>query len=110
SPANGAVAIPINTNVNATFTESVQSGTITFVLKDPANNTIPGTTSYNDINQTVTFTPTSSLLGSTTYTATLSGAKDANNNTMTTTNWSFTTVSSDTTPPTVTAQTPSPGA
>ena len=67
--------------------------------------------SYNSSNTVVTLTPSAALANSTTYTATLSGAKDVAGNTMSTVSWSFTTAqSSDTTPPTVTSKTPASGA
>jgi methionine-rich copper-binding protein CopC len=111
TPANGATNVSIGTTVTVTFSESVQSATISLVLKDAANNTVAGTLAYNDTTRTATFTPTSALSPSTTYTATVSGAKDQAGNTMTApVSWSFTTVVADTTPPTVTTRTPAAGA
>jgi hypothetical protein len=80
------------TTVTATFSEAVQSNTISIVLKDAANNTIAGTVSYDPATRTVTFTPTSPLTQGVTYTATVSGAQDLAGNTMTNPfTWSFTT-------------------
>jgi methionine-rich copper-binding protein CopC len=111
TPAPGATGVSIGATVTVTFGESVQSGTISLVLKDAANNTIPGTLTYNDTTRTATFTPTSTLSPSTTYTATVSGAKDPSGNTMTApVAWSFTTVVPDTTPPVVGTKTPAAGA
>ena len=84
-----------NTAITVTFSESVQASSITsstFVLKDPSNNTVTATVSYNDTTHAATLQPSSPLANSTTYTATISGAKDAAGNTMTGPfSWSFTT-------------------
>ena len=89
-----------NTAITVTFSESVQASSITsstFVLKDPSNNTVTATVSYNDTTHAATLQPSSPLANSTTYTATISGATDAAGNTMTGPfSWSFTTT---TTPP-----------
>ena len=50
------------------------------------------------------------MAATTTYTATVSGAQDAGGAIMAPVSWSFTTLTPDTTPPTVTATTPAPGA
>ncbi len=109
NPINNATAVALASTLSATFSEAVQSGTINFTLKDPANNVIAGSTSYNSGTQTVTFTPASALSGSTTYTTTVSGAQDAAGNAMAApVIWSFTTV--DNTPPVVTVHSPLSGA
>jgi methionine-rich copper-binding protein CopC len=111
APAPGATGVSTGTTVTATFSESVQPGTISFVLKDAANNSIPGTVSYNDPSRTATFTPSAALNPSTTYTATVSGAQDLAGNPMTApVSWSFTTFVPDTNPPTVTTKSPAAGA
>ncbi len=64
------------------------------MLKDPSNNTVTATVSYNDTTHAAPLQPSSPLANSTTYTATISGATDAagNSNTMTVPfSWSFTT-------------------
>jgi methionine-rich copper-binding protein CopC len=105
NPANNVTGVPVSTTVSAVFSEPVQSGTISFVLKDPGNNVVAGSTSYNSGTRTVTFTPTSALSGSTVYTATISGAQDTAGNPMAApVSWAFGTA--DTTPPTVTSHTP----
>ena len=84
-----------NTAITVTFSESVQASSITsstFVLKDPSNNTVTATVSYNDTTHAATFQPSSPLANSTTYTATISGTTDAAGNTMTDQfSWSFAT-------------------
>src|SRR5262249_2092251 len=61
-------------------------------------------------SRSVTLAPANSLSPSTIYTATLSGAQDLAGNAMATVSWSFTTTAIDSTPPTVIASSPAPGA
>jgi methionine-rich copper-binding protein CopC len=96
TPASGATGVPTTTTVTATFSEAVQSGTISFVLKDAQNNTVASTTAYNSGTRTVTLTPNAALAFGATYTATVSGAADPSGNVMTTTSWSFTTATAAT--------------
>jgi len=105
SPASNAVDVPIATAITFTFSEAVQAGSITFTLKDGANNPIPGNLSYDGPSRTATFTPTSSLAGSTSFTATVTDAQDLEGNHIAApVAWSFTTI--DATPPTITSHTP----
>src|ERR1700682_2548227 len=82
SPAPGATGEATTAGVTATFSDAVQSGTISFMLKDPSNNVVPATVSYSDTTHTATLTPSAALAGSTTYTATVRGAKEQDGNTM----------------------------
>ena len=63
--------------MTATFNEAVQSGTISFTL-DPqwGHSRLAATVAYNSSTNTATLTPSAALAYSTTYTATVSGAKD----------------------------------
>jgi hypothetical protein len=98
-PANAATAVPLNQAVSATFTEAMNPLTITtgtFQLTGPGDTAIAGTVSYDAINFIATFTPTSLLTASTTYTATVTnGATDLAGNPLGTTGppnpWTFTT-------------------
>jgi hypothetical protein len=93
TPAPNASNVSTTTTVTATFSEAVQSSTISFVLKDSSNNTVAATVTYNSSTNTATLTPNAALANATTYTATVSGAKDLAGNTMTApVTWSFTTV------------------
>ncbi|MGO4584081.1 N,N-dimethylformamidase beta subunit family domain-containing protein, partial [Arthrobacter sp. 2RAF6] len=47
SPASNATAVPTTTAPTATFNQAVTATSITYTLKDAANTTVPGTTSYN---------------------------------------------------------------
>ena len=82
TPEAGSSSDPVSTDPTATFSEAVVPSTVAFTLTDPNGNTVPGTTSFNGADTVVTFTPTSSLAPGATYTATVSGAKDNNGQTM----------------------------
>lgn len=91
SPGSGAKGVAIDSSVTATFSEAVQPGTIVFALRDASGRTVSATTSHNASTHATTLKPSSALAHSTTYTATLSGAKDLAGNAMATRSWSFTT-------------------
>ena len=76
TPYAGSSSNPVSTDPTATFSEAVVPGTVSFALTDPNGNTVPGTTSLNGTGTVATFTPANSLAANTTYTATISGAKD----------------------------------
>ena len=112
-PASGATGVAASTDVTATFSEPVTSSSITMALRDSNDTPVSGTKAYDAGTRRATFTPSSALKDSETYTATVSGATDLAGNTMDSVSWSFTTASAppaDTTPPTITARTPAPGA
>ena len=97
TPASGATGVPLNTTITATFNEAVQSSTITFTLKGPGGAAVPAALSYNASTNTATLTPVSSLAASTTYTATVSGAKGVAGAPMAgSATWSFTTLATAT--------------
>jgi Ice-binding-like/Bacterial Ig-like domain len=92
-PLNNATGITANKVVSLTFSEAMTASTInstTFTLKQ-GTNAVAGTVAYSGL--IATFTPTSALLGSTIYTATITtGAKDlAGNALAANTVWLFTT-------------------
>ena len=99
SPADGATAASTGTAVRATFSEAMDTSTITtgtFVLRDPTGAAIPASLSYDPVTNTETLTPSSPLAFSTMYTATItggtSGVKDMAGNALATDRtWSFTT-------------------
>jgi len=97
-PASAATNVPLNQAVSATFNEAMNPLTIstsTFTLTGPSLASITGSVSYDPINFIATFTPTTPLLASTTYTATIIGATDTTGNALGTTGapnpWMFTT-------------------
>jgi hypothetical protein len=91
SPAAGATGVALGSEVAATFSEPVQPGTISIVVKDPNGQVVSGSASYDSSTKTVTFSPSAALAALTTYTVTVSGAQDPAGNTMTSVSWSFTT-------------------
>jgi acid phosphatase type 7 len=120
APGNGATDAPIESKVEATFSEAMDANTIdssTFTLTkpdgpDPDTNPdlVLGTTvTYSSTSNTATLSPGANLDYGTTYTATVkggaNGVKDAAGNPLSADEvWTFTTVAppADTTPPNTT--------
>jgi hypothetical protein len=113
SPANSATGVPITSVIIITFSETIDPSTFnstTFTLRNNGNN-VAGIITVD--GAVVTFTPSSALSYSTTYTGTITaGVGDLAGNAMAADYiWSFTTGAvPDTTPPTVTAVSPGIGA
>jgi hypothetical protein len=105
-PANAAGDAAIGSTVAATFSEAVDPATINFSVSG-----VTGTVSYNETTYTATFTPDKALSYGTTYTATITGAKDPAGNIMAADKtWTFTTTAvPDTTPPAIISITPTDG-
>lgn len=109
NPANLATGVAFNANILATFSEAMDSGTITtttFTLKQGVT-TVPGGVAYT--GTTATFNPTADLTADTIYTATITmGAEDVGGNALASNKvWTFRTgLAADTTPPTVTSTIP----
>ncbi len=95
NPADNAIGVNLDASVNATFDEPMDASTInlaTFTLTGPGSTVVAGKVSYDVPFNIATFTPTSPLASSTTYTATISnGAKDLAGNALASTSWTFTT-------------------
>ena len=112
SPANGATAVEVNSTVTMTFSAPVNPLTVnasTFQVYSTANNYVLAGT-YAVSGAVVTFTPASSLPGSTTIPVYQYGIQDTAGNTASSSNTTFTTTATaDTTTPTVTMVTPSTG-
>ncbi len=110
-PIAGAIGIPVNQVISATFNEPMSASTIsatTFLLTGPGATAVAGTVSYTATGSVASFAPTAVLAFNTTYTATITnavtntvGVKPAGAYT-----WSFTTA----TQPTVIATLPANGA
>jgi hypothetical protein len=104
TPSSGATNISTGTTVKATFSEAMDPATIstsTFELRGPANALVTATVSYDAATKTATLTPSSALVVSTTYTATIKGGttdprvKDLAGNALAANiSWSFTTTTS----------------
>ena len=92
-PVNSSTSIAVNSKITATFSEAMNSSTLTaatFTLKQGAT-ALTGTVTYS--GTTATFTPSGSLGANLVYTGTITtGAKDAAGNSMAGNyTWSFTT-------------------
>jgi subtilisin len=95
-PAGGATGVAATSVIKATFSEKVLGTTVTtstFILKNSAGASITGQVTSDGL--TATFTPSSQLAFSTSYTATLSpsstnSVKDLAGNPMALKSWSFT--------------------
>jgi hypothetical protein len=105
-PSPGVGNVSTDSTVSATFSEAVDAATIgtsTFTLVDLSNLTvlIPAAVSYNSATKTAILDPTSALIPSRTYRATViggsNGVKDAAGNPLAANYvWSFTTASGGT--------------
>src|SRR5439155_24691675 len=92
TPAANAAGVLTDSNPTVTFSESIQPGSLSFVLRDAAGNPLAATLTYDDATRTATLSPNASLTPSVVYTATVSGASDLVGNTMSgSVSWSFTT-------------------
>lgn len=94
TPANNATSVATNSKVTASFSEAMNSGSVsstTFTLKQ-GNTSVEGTVTYS--GTVATFTPAAALSAGAVYTATVTtGVKDAADNSMASNyTWSFTTV------------------
>ncbi|PIZ63781.1 MAG: hypothetical protein COY19_09765, partial [Candidatus Marinimicrobia bacterium CG_4_10_14_0_2_um_filter_48_9] len=113
NPANAAVAVPLNQNIAANFSKTMDATTITaatFTLNDGANS-IAGFVYYSGM--VAVFEPAANLEAATEYTAMITtGAKDLAGNALAADySWSFTTGDAIvTTPPTVSSTDPANGA
>ncbi len=76
TPYPGSSSNPVATAPTATFSKSMNTSTLSFTMKDPNGNNVPGSTSWNSGGSVATFTPTSSLAPDTTYSVSISGAQD----------------------------------
>lgn len=111
---NGALNVPINTRVGATFSEAIDPLTVTnatFMLKQKISGmAVAGITSYSGVD--AVFIPLVNLLPGTEYTATVkggaTGVEDLSTNAMAADySWSWTTaLAADTTAPLVTVMNP----
>jgi YVTN family beta-propeller protein len=93
TPASGATTVSTNTLITATFSKDMDATTITagtFTVSGVA-----GAVSYNATTRTATFTPSTTLSDSITYTATVTtGVKDTKGNSLASDfTWTFTTTS-----------------
>ncbi len=96
-PASNAVGVATNAVVTATFNEAVQAASPTIDLRDAQGATVSGSKSYEPTSRTITFAPSAPLATGSTYTASVSGARDLSGNLMSgATSWAFTTTGGST--------------
>lgn len=106
APADLATDVAVGVNITATFSEAMDSSSITtttFSLKRSADTVVvPATVTYNATDRRATLDPSASLEPSTSYTATVTtGARDqAGNAIASDRSWSFTTAAVVPPPPT----------
>lgn len=96
-PTNGAMQVPTNTVITATFDQAMNEATInagSFMVVDKAQAPVPGLVAYNASSFQASFTPSSGLTASNTYSVTVttnvqsaSGASRLTNS-----SWIFSTV------------------
>jgi Ice-binding-like/Bacterial Ig-like domain len=118
NPANGAISVPINRKITATFSEAMNPATVTAagvfsLMVTTGGALVPGTATFVAANNTVIFSPTANLLPNTQYTATIStAAKSAAGNGLAANYiFSFTTgATSDLTAPTIISTVPASAA
>ena len=111
-PANGATNVSVITPIRVTFSEPMTANTIdaTTITLFVVGVTIGGTVSYDAPSRTASFAPSAGLLAENqTYTVTITtGVRDASGNPMAS-NFSFSFLTEDNTPPTISSRSPSPG-
>ncbi|WP_457973269.1 Ig-like domain-containing protein [Arthrobacter sp. D1-17] len=125
SPADGATGVAVSANVTGTFSEAMDTSTITPATFTLRTGTATGTgtavsaaVTYDSTNRVATLNPNAELAAGTVYTATIkggsTGVKDAAGNALAADRtWTFTTATAgggDTTAPTVTGTSPADGA
>jgi len=79
NPADIATNVAVNSAVNATFSEAMDPLTIVFTVSPtgpPLGTGLVGAVAYDSALHIVTFTPSSPFTINTSYTATITGAKD----------------------------------
>src|SRR5262249_25905734 len=63
TPGASQTAVNPATPISVTFSELVQAGSISMVLKDAAGNTVNGSITYDQATQVATFVPSTNLAG-----------------------------------------------
>jgi hypothetical protein len=92
TPSQGSTGNPVSVAPTATFSQAVVPSTVSFTVKDSGGTAVAGSVTFNSASTVATFTPASSLAGSTSYTATVSGAQNSSGTPMSSPySWSFTT-------------------
>jgi Ice-binding-like/Bacterial Ig-like domain len=80
SPVSGALSVPLNSAVNATFSEAmdpvtvIAPNTFSLAVSGPGGPQIAGNVAYDPASDIATFTPAANLTANTQYTATVTNA------------------------------------
>ena len=82
TPAAGSSSNPTSTDPVVAFSEPVVPSSVTFTVTPAGGTAVAGSVSFNGADTVATFTPSSALAAGTTYTVSVSGAKDSSGNTM----------------------------
>lgn len=110
TPADGATGVVPSAPITAGFNWAVTPSTVSFTVKDSQGQSVAGSTSYDDVSDTSTFTPSQQLAYSAAYTATVSGASNAAGGVMVSSHsWTFTTMTAPACPCSVFSSTSTPG-
>ena len=89
TPYANALHVAVNSGVSATFSEPIDPLTAVITLTPKFGSAVTGTTRYTASTNLLSFRPSSALSAGTTYTVTISGAKDMAGNVMTPVAWTF---------------------
>ena len=92
NPVDTSTGVGIDASINATFDKAMDPATlnpVTFTVTGPGATVVAGQVTYDVPDMIVTFTPTSPLAASTTFTAALTGALDLAGNPLATFVWTF---------------------
>jgi hypothetical protein len=115
-PVNGATGVPLNQKISATFSEAMNSTTITtatFTVTGPGGTAVTGLVTYVAGSNTAIFAPAANLTASTVYKATITtGAMNPQGNALAANYvWTFTTGTTvQTSAPTIISTNPVNGA
>jgi len=112
TPASAATGVAVSTAVTATFSQAMNSSTITsstFTLTGPGGS-VAGTFAYGVTGSVAAFTPSANLAFSTQYTATITTGAQSSAGTALAANYSWTFTTAAALAPTVTATDPVNGA
>lgn len=124
NPSSGGTNVALNSNIVITFNKAISgtaNGTVAASVVRLVSGTnltmtaLGGTNTLNSDRTQLTFNPTADFTSNVTYAFAVSGVKDDNNNFITQTSpprsgFTFTSITVDTTPPTITSTTPTSGA
>ncbi len=93
SPLPGSTSVPLGTPIQVTFSKTVTAPSVSLTLA-AGSTAVVGTTSYDSTSRIATFTPTSALTPSTTYTVTAAATSNTGGVTGGA-SWTFTTAAPD---------------